>query len=50
VFGQTALKIEMLKTSSGSDHLVKSRSGPMGLADQSQLAAPELGRGQKDAA
>jgi hypothetical protein len=50
VFGQTALKIEMRRTSSGSDHLVKSRSGPMGLADQSKLVSPELGRGQKDAA
>jgi hypothetical protein len=50
VFQQTALKIKMVRTPSGSDHLVKSRSGPMGLANQSELTSQELGLGQKDAA
>jgi hypothetical protein len=54
VFQQTALKIEMVRTPSGSDHLVKSRSGPTGLADLNELfpveaQVPEHASG-KDAA
>jgi hypothetical protein len=33
-FGQSAVKYEIVKTRSGSETLVKSYSGPMGLADQ----------------
>jgi hypothetical protein len=53
VFQQTALKIEMLKTRSGSEVLVKSRSGPMGLANQSDPTLPEaqeFGLSESDAA
>jgi hypothetical protein len=53
VFQHTALKIEMLKTPSGGQVLKKSRSGPMGLADQAEPTLPEaqeFGLSQKDAA
>jgi hypothetical protein len=41
VFQQTALKIKMEKNPSGSDHLIKSRSGPMGTIDVSELGYQE---------